>query len=176
MAMRYPAAAPFFSGSFPSRQLHDWQSCEGPVSDTSSPRHPRPLHPLGTAYNEAFHNQAHFLRAGFLRACLGAEGRVEGRVEGRGLGRPVPGSLPIPRSSPPFLAHAIILRSFPVARAVQRWLTCTLNASRAVLTTFDMFSMLLSARRVTGISLERQFFYTPPAAAAPKLASHSFQA
>lgn len=96
--------------------------------------------------------------------------------EGRGPRRPVPGSLPIPRSSPPFPAHTVILRSFPSARGVRRWPSCTPNTSRAVLTIFDMFSTLTSANRVTGISLERQFFYVPPAAAPPKLASHSFRA
>jgi hypothetical protein len=39
-----------------------------------------------------------------------------------------------------------------------------------------MFSTLTSARRATEISLERQFFYTPPAAADPKLASRGFRA
>jgi hypothetical protein len=97
------------------------------------------------------------------------EGREEWRDGGRG--RPVPGSLPIPRSSPPFPAHAIILRSLPSARALRRWPTCTPNASGAVLTTFDMFSTLTSAGRATRISLERQSFYSPPVAARPKLAA-----
>ena len=70
----------------------------------------------------------------------------------------------------------IILRSFPSAPAVRRWPTCTPNASGAVLTTFGMFSTLPSARRATEISLERQCFYTPPAAANPKLASRGFRA
>ncbi len=39
-----------------------------------------------------------------------------------------------------------------------------------------MFSTLTLARRATEISLERQFFYTPPAAADPKLASCGFRA
>src|SRR5690348_14314192 len=52
----------------------------------------------------------------FLRARLGAEGGVEGR----GPGRPVSGSLPIPRSGPPFSAHAIIMRSFPSVPAPQQ--------------------------------------------------------
>lgn len=94
-------------------------------------------------------------------------------------GRPVPGSLPIPRLRPPFSAHAIILRSFPSAPALRRWPTCTPNASGALLATFGMFSTLTSrppARRATKISLDDQFFYTPPAAAGPKLASRGFGA
>ncbi len=96
-------------------------------------------------------------------------------MEGR-AGRGGQFQAPCPRSSPPFPAYAIILRSFPSAPAVRRWPTCTPNASRAVLTTFGMFSTLTSARRATEISLERQLFYTPPVAAGPKLASHGFRA
>jgi hypothetical protein len=40
----------------------------------------------------------------------------------------------------------------------------------------SIFSTLILARHATEISLERQFFYTPPTAADPKLASRGFRA
>ena len=135
--------------------------------------------PPGNGIRRGVSRPSTFLASRFLASPFGSGGRSGGSERSGRPGRPgslVPCSLLIPKSSPPFSAHAIILRSFPSAPAVRRWPTYTPNASGAVLTTFSMFSTLTSARHATEISLERQFFYTPPAAADPKLASRGFRA
>jgi hypothetical protein len=90
-------------------------------------------------------------------------------------GRPIPGSLSIPRSSPPFSAHGNIVRSFPGVPAVRRWPACTPNASRSC--SYNPWHLLSTStsrhptRRAMAVRLDRQIFYVPPVVAGPKPAS-----
>ena len=65
---------PFFSGSFPSRQWHDWQSYEGPVSRSLVPTPPATLAPPGSRIRRGVSRPSTFLASPF-----GSEGGVEGR-------------------------------------------------------------------------------------------------
>jgi hypothetical protein len=80
VAIRYPAAAPLSHASpFWSRQLHDWQSYEGPVNRRlvpPGPGHPRPLvaSPLGWWSGGGVEGRVQVadseVEFAFLRACI----------------------------------------------------------------------------------------------------------
>jgi len=111
---------PFFPGSsLLSRQLHDWQSHEGPMNRCLIPppqllatRHRRPRAPPGNRIRRGVSRPGTFPGT----SLASPSGSWSGGESG-GLG---PGALPILRSSPPFSVHANIFRSFPGASAVVR--------------------------------------------------------
>ncbi|KAK3302957.1 uncharacterized protein B0T15DRAFT_259805 [Chaetomium strumarium] len=65
---------PFFSGSFLSRQWHDWQSYEGPVSRSLVPAPPATPAPPGNRIRRGVLRPSTFLASRFLASPFGSEG------------------------------------------------------------------------------------------------------
>jgi hypothetical protein len=69
---------PFFSGSFPARQWHDWQSYEGPVSRYPVTAPPTTPAPPWIGIRRGVSRPSTFLAGRFLASPFGSGGRSGG--------------------------------------------------------------------------------------------------